>query len=231
MGLLDTAGLVENRPAVAACVTAVDSHAPVETPGVSEPQPASSAHARPAVFVDRDGTLIAERHYLCDPDQVQLLPGAAQAVRRLNQAGVPVLMVTNQSGVARGYFSLEQVEQVNQRVLAMLAAEGARLDGIYVCPHQEGDGCNCRKPATGMVDAAAAAWNVAPDKSFVIGDKPCDIDLGRNLGAGALLVRTGHGAQWEGDDRCLPDAVFDSLPDAIAHVMQHLERNSQVFPA
>jgi len=179
---------------------------------------------RPAVFVDRDGTLIAERHYLSDPDQVELLPGVGEAVRRLNQAGVPVIVVTNQSGVARGYFGMDAVERVHQRMVELLAAEGAKLDDLYVCPHQAADGCQCRKPATGMVEAAAAAWNIALAASFVIGDKPCDIDLGRAAGATSILVRTGYGAQWENDDRCQADAVFDGLLPAVEFVMQRLAK-------
>ena len=180
------------------------------------------AAPRPAVFVDRDGTLIAERHYLCDPDQVELLPGVGEAVRRLNEAGVPVIVVTNQSGVARGYFGMDAVDRVNQRMAELLAAEGARLDDVYVCPHQSGDGCNCRKPAPGMVEAAAATWNIALADSFVIGDKPCDVDLGRVAGATAILVRTGYGAQWENDDRCQAHAVFDGLLPAVEFVLQRL---------
>lgn len=186
------------------------------------PQMPEGADPRPAVFVDRDGTLIAERHYLSDPDQVELLPGVTEAVRRLNQAGVPVIVVTNQSGVSRGYFDMEQVDRVHERLSQMLAGQGAKLDAIYVCPHQASDGCNCRKPAPGMLQAAAAAWNVSLSQSFVVGDKPCDIDLGRAAGAGALLVRTGYGAQWEGDDRCQADAVFDGLLPAVEYAMQRL---------
>lgn len=189
---------------------------------MSQSRLASTVSPRPAVFLDRDGTLIAERHYLCDPGQVELLPGVAEAVRRLNEAGVPALVVTNQSGVARGYFGMDEVHRVNERLAELLTLQGAVLDAVYVCPHQQGDGCNCRKPATGMLEAAAVDWNVSLPASFVVGDKPCDVDLGRAAGAGALLVRTGYGQKWEGRDECRADAVFDGLLQAVEYMLQRL---------
>lgn len=148
------------------------------------------------MLLDRDGTVIHERHYLCDPAQVELLPGAGAALRRLNQAGMPVALVTNQSGVARGLFDEAVVARVHARLEELLEAEGARLDGVWYCPHHPefGGPCACRKPAPGLAAAAAAGLALDLARSFVVGDKLCDVDLARSVGAAPILVRTGHGA-------------------------------------
>lgn len=152
---------------------------------------------RPGVLLDRDGTLIEERHYLADPAEVVLLPGAGAAVARWNASGVPVALVTNQSGVARGYFGEAAVEAVHQRLHELLAAEGARLDGVWFCPHHPDHGgpCACRKPAPGMAEQAAEGLGLDLARSWVIGDKLCDVELATAVGATGVLVRTGHGAR------------------------------------
>ncbi len=174
---------------------------------------------RPAVFLDRDGTLIAERHYLSRPEQVELLPGAAEGVRRMNEAGLRVFLASNQSGVGRGYFSLEQLGAVHDRMTELLRAEGARLDAIYVCPHHPDETCDCRKPAPGMIEQAVREYGVSPQHSFVVGDKPCDIDLGAGVGATTILVRTGYGAQYEQDPACRPRFVGDDLRAAADYII------------
>ncbi len=175
-----------------------------------------------AVFLDRDGTLIAERHYLSRPEQVELLPGAADGVRWMNQVGLKVLLVTNQSGVGRGYFNTDQLQQVHDRLEQLLEAEGAWLDGIYVCPHHPDEGCTCRKPDTGMIEAAARDHGILPQRSYMIGDKPCDIELGQRVGAATILVRTGYGVQYECDPACRPDMVCDHLPAATEFIARSL---------
>lgn len=152
---------------------------------------------RPGVLLDRDGTLIEERNYLADPEGVCLLPGAAAAVARWNAAGVPVGMVTNQSGVARGYFDEAAIAAVHARLDALLAGEGARLDGVWYCPHHpdHGDPCECRKPAPALAERAAEALGLDLARSWVIGDKRCDVELGARVGARGVLVETGHGAR------------------------------------
>lgn len=146
-----------------------------------------------AVFFDRDGTLIREREYLSDPEGVELLPGAAAAVRIARRAGFAPILATNQSGVGRGLFSEDAVGAVHARLAELLAAEGARLDAVYVCPHAPEAGCDCRKPAPGLLARAAAERGLDLRRSFVVGDKEADLALARAAGATGLLVRTGYG--------------------------------------
>jgi D-glycero-D-manno-heptose 1,7-bisphosphate phosphatase len=180
---------------------------------------------RPAVFLDRDGTIIEEVGYLADPAAVVLIDGAAAAIARLNAAGVPVVVVTNQAGVARGYFPEECVGRVHDRLDELLAREGARVDGYFVCPHHPSEGrppyrrdCDCRKPAAGLLLRAAEQLGLDLARSFMIGDKLSDVEAGARAGCGTVLVRTGYGRDFVKDLR--PDelrlcAVSDSLPAAI----------------
>jgi D-glycero-D-manno-heptose 1,7-bisphosphate phosphatase len=154
-----------------------------------------------AVFLDRDGTLVEEVNYLSRADQVRLLPGAAAAVRRVNEAGARVVVVTNQSGVARGYFPEERVAEVHARVSAVLAGQGAKVDAYYYCPHHAADGvgayrvdCDCRKPKSGMLLTAARDLGLDLTRSWMIGDKVCDLKAGAEAGCRTVLVQTGYGA-------------------------------------
>jgi D-glycero-D-manno-heptose 1,7-bisphosphate phosphatase len=148
-------------------------------------------------------TVIEERPYLHDPKQVRLLPNAAAGLRALRDAGLKLALVTNQSGVGRGLFGLDAVSRVNERVIALLAREGVTIDEVFVCPHAPEEGCACRKPGTRMLETAARRLGADPSKTFVIGDKLCDIEMGRRAGATALLVRTGWGRRPVGR-RCAP---------------------------
>jgi D-glycero-D-manno-heptose 1,7-bisphosphate phosphatase len=170
---------------------------------------------RPAVFLDRDGTLIEEVNYLAHPDQVRLLPGAAEAVARLNGLGIPVVVVTNQAGVARGYFPASRVAEVHARLDALLRADGARIDGYYVCPHHPTAGvgayridCACRKPSPGLLRRAAAELGLDLGRSCMIGDKGSDLEAGARAGCRPVLVRTGYGA---GIDPTTIPAAWDVL--------------------
>ena len=165
-------------------------------------EPGPAAHfGRAAVFLDRDGTVIKDAHYLHNPAEVELLPGAAEGLRRLRAAGLRLVLVTNQSGVGRGYFPRGDVERVHGRLIELLEAEGARLDAIYTCPHAPEDDCRCRKPRPGLIERACREIGLDPAQSFVIGDKPCDVDLGLAAGAASVLVTTGYGAQHEAELR------------------------------
>ncbi len=164
------------------------------------------------VLIDRDGTLNVEKHYLSDPDQLELTPGAGAAIRRLREAGFGICVVTNQSGIARGYFGLDRLAEIHERLTAMLAAEGAAIDGIYICPHGPEEECACRKPLPGMIEQAAAEHGFDPASAFVIGDKPADVDMGRAVGATTFLVRTGYGRRHEADTKA--DYVVDTLAAA-----------------
>ncbi|MBS0208474.1 MAG: D-glycero-beta-D-manno-heptose 1,7-bisphosphate 7-phosphatase [Planctomycetes bacterium] len=173
---------------------------------------------RPWILLDRDGTLIVERHYLADPAEVELVAGAGDALRRLRELGCGIVLVTNQSGVGRGRFSLAQLAAVHQRLESLLAAEGAALDGVFFCPHVSEDRCTCRKPAPGLARQAAERFQIDLAASFVIGDKALDIEFGQGIGATTVLVRTGYGAETEREGAARPDVVVDDLPAAVVEI-------------
>ncbi len=184
-----------------------------------------------AVFLDRDGTLIREADYLRDPSGVVLERDAAEAVALLNRAGYRVILVSNQSGIARGYYTERELEAVQRRVEDLLHEEGAYLDAFYFCPHHP-DGrvekyrmdCRCRKPGTGMVERAVEEWGIDLAASYVIGDKASDLEMARRAGMTAILVRTGYGEEtWEA---CLteagsprPDRVAEDVGEAVRFVL------------
>ncbi len=179
---------------------------------------------RPAVFVDRDGTLVVERGYLSDPADLELLPGAAPALRQLRAAGLPVIVISNQSGVGRGYFSLGRVYEAMAELRARLRAEGVELDGIYFCPHRPEDGCACRKPGTLLLERAAEDHRLSLRASFMIGDKRLDVETAHRAGAGGVLVRSGYGVEEEraasgGPGASEPDFVGDDLEAAAAWIL------------
>lgn len=176
----------------------------------------------PCVFLDRDGTLIADKHYLSQPEQVELYPGTIPGLKRMRELGFKLVLVTNQSGVGRGKFPQERVGEVHEHLRGLLAADGVTLDGVYYCPHTPDDACGCRKPQPGMIEQAVAALGVDPTQSFVIGDKPCDLELGRAVGAMTFLVRTGYGSEHEGTDGLPADFVVDDLADAAAVIERQL---------
>ncbi len=154
----------------------------------------------PTVFLDRDGTINREVEYLSRPEQLELIEGAAKAVRMLNHAGFRIVVVTNQSGVARGLFDENQVRIVNDVLAHMLEQHGAMVDDWYYCPHHPDAGsppyrqeCTCRKPGGGMVKQADRDFPVDFANSFVVGDTMSDMELGLNCGMRSVLVLTGHG--------------------------------------
>ena len=184
----------------------------------STPQP-----LRPAVFLDRDGTIAEEVGYLNDVSRFRMFPFAAAAIRRLNSAGLPVIAVTNQSGVGRGYFPESLVHTVHELMSQQLAAAGAHLDAIYYCPHTSEDGCDCRKPKPGLLERAAREHSLDLRSSFVVGDRYRDMELGQSVGASGVLVRTGYGAdelasasQWP----VPPDFVADDLTAAADWILR-----------
>jgi histidinol-phosphate phosphatase family protein len=141
-----------------------------------------------ATFLDRDGTIVVDKHYLSDPDGLELLPNAIEGLRDLRELGARLVVVTNQSGVGRGYFPAEAVEPMHERLRELLAAGGVELDGIYVCPHAPDDGCACRKPGSALFEQAAEELDVDLGDSVVIGDKDADVEAGRRIGATSILV-------------------------------------------
>jgi D-glycero-D-manno-heptose 1,7-bisphosphate phosphatase len=171
--------------------------------------------SKPFVLLDRDGTLNVEKHYLSDPDQLELYPGTGAALRRLREMGYGLAVLTNQSGVGRGYFGLDAVERVHERLREMLAAEGTSVDGIYICPHGPAEECDCRKPLPGLARQAMAAFGFDPRQAIMIGDKAADIGVGQAIGATTILVRTGWGADAEKARDCAPDVIVDDLAAAV----------------
>jgi D-glycero-D-manno-heptose 1,7-bisphosphate phosphatase len=175
---------------------------------------------RPAAFIDRDGTIVVERHYLADPDAVALVPGAAGALRRLADAGFTLVLVTNQSGIARGLYAESDFRAVQRRLEALLLERGVRFDGVYHCPHHPDHTgpCPCRKPLPGMFRQAARELGVGFDGAVFIGDRLKDVLPARTLGGRGILVLTGHG---EDEARRAPAdvAVVPDLAAAAEHVL------------
>jgi D-glycero-D-manno-heptose 1,7-bisphosphate phosphatase len=173
-----------------------------------------------AVFIDRDGTINTEKEYLYLPGEFEFIPGAKEAIRLLNQAGFLVVVVTNQSGVARGYYTEEDVHLLHRHISSLLEQAGSRVDAWFYCPHHPaGRGsyalpCRCRKPQPGMLLEASRRFDIDLDSSVMIGDKLVDVEAGRAAGCRSILVRTGYGRVEEsmlneGSD------VFDDLLAAV----------------
>ena len=184
---------------------------------------------RAAVFLDRDGTLIEEIGYLRFAREVALYPWTVDAVRALNQASFPVVVITNQSGVARGILSEPMIDDVHLHLSSLLEAGGARIDAYYYCPHHpEGTvptyraRCDCRKPGCGMIEQASADLDLDPAKSFVVGDKWIDVGAARAAGARGILVRTGYGANQETEPPpdLSADAIVDNLVEAVSWILR-----------
>ncbi|HYN84106.1 MAG TPA: HAD family hydrolase [Pyrinomonadaceae bacterium] len=186
--------------------------------------------ARGAVFIDRDGTISEEVGYVNHPSRFRVFPYAADAVRLLNDAGLLAVLVTNQAGVARGYFAEEMIGAVHERLRAELERGGARLDAVYYCPHHPSVGeppyrldCDCRKPRPGLIRRAARELGVDLAASWMVGDRYSDVVLARNAGVRAAFVLSGYGlgewehqrAAWEHE----PDLVAEDLLDAVRRIV------------
>jgi D-glycero-D-manno-heptose 1,7-bisphosphate phosphatase len=180
-----------------------------------------------AVFLDRDGTINEQVGYINHLDLFRLLPAAIPAIRLLNQAGLKVVVVTNQSGAARGYFPVAFVDDVHTHMVWLLAGGGARLDGIYTCLHSPVDGCPCRKPNPGLIEVAARDLDLDPSHSYLVGDSYKDIETASNAGVKSILVLTGYGRGEYEDifpNRTLaPVYVAEDLLDAAKWIIEDLE--------
>ena len=164
------------------------------------------------VLIDRDGTINVERHYLSSPEQIELFPETIAGIRLLRELGFKIVVVTNQSAVGRGYFDLARLDEIHNRLREVLGV--AEIDAIFFCPHVPADSCECRKPATGMAAEAAKLYNSILSDSFVIGDNICDIELGKNINATTILVKTGYGKRTLEEKRTQPDFVAENLLEA-----------------
>ncbi len=191
---------------------------------------------RPAVFLDRDGTLNQECGYIADLKDLKLISGAAVAVRKLNQAGIAAVLVTNQSGAARGYYSEDHIRNLNAKLELLLKESGAVLDCMYYCPHlpeapvkQYESRCNCRKPATGLVERALTEIpDLDRSRLYVVGDKATDIELATNLNAKGILVTTGYGQdvlEKRSQLTVVADAVCKDVLEAVDWILNDLSMN------
>ena len=183
-----------------------------------------SSRLRAAVFLDRDGTICEEVGYLNHVSRFRMFPFVADALRRLNQSGYPVIVVSNQSGVARGYFPESVLQEVTERMRQQLAESGAKVDAVYYCSHSSSENCPCRKPRTGLLECAARDHAIDLQRSFVVGDRYTDVELARNARARGVLVRTGYGegelAWHAGDWAAPPNFVADDLSEAVAWIVR-----------
>jgi D-glycero-D-manno-heptose 1,7-bisphosphate phosphatase len=184
----------------------------------------------PAVFLDRDGTINEEMGYINHLSRFRLLPQAVPAIRRLNEAGLKVVIVTNQSGAARGYFPPALVDAVHARLKKLLAAEGAHVDGIYACLHAPDENCACRKPRPTLMQQAALDLDLDLARSYAVGDRYRDVETAANAGVKGILVLTGYGA---GEFEYLrltapvqPVCVAPDLGAAVEWILQNIEANA-----
>ena len=183
------------------------------------------------IFLDRDGTINEEVEYITSPDEVKLIPGAAEAIHRANVSGFKVIVITNQSAIARGLLTEEKLKTIHQRLSELLEGDGAHVDGIYYCPHHPDIGeppyrtiCDCRKPLPGMLRKAARDHDIDLSQSYVVGDRSIDLETGNAIGAYTILVRTGYGNH-EADSILKnggkTDFIAADLLEAVDHILIH----------
>lgn len=197
-----------------------------------------------AFFLDRDGTLNVEKGYIRQLSDLELIPGVAQAVRQLNDAGILAILTTNQTGAARGFYELSHIHALNDRLQTLLAqGANARLDAVFYCPHLSKGTvapfaivCQCRKPETGMILSAKQAFpDINVTHSYVLGDKASDVAFGKAAGCKSVLLKTGYGekvlaGQYQSLD-IQPDFVFDDMPQAVAVILKELKAGSASLPS
>lgn len=181
----------------------------------------SDASNAKVVILDRDGTIVMDRHYLSDAAGLEFLPGAAEGLRSMHEQGYRLIVITNQSGVGRGMFSLEALQQMNLRLAQMVEGLGAHLERIYFCPHLPEEHCQCRKPNTQLLMDAASELGFEPSRAVVIGDKDSDVEFGKRAGALTMLIAArdaaGHGST--------PDYLVNDLQQAAA-VLRRRDRSA-----
>lgn len=186
-----------------------------------------SKNTNVTVFLDRDGTINEDRGYLSDPDDLVLIEGAEEAIKRLNAEDIKVIVVSNQSGVGRGYFTHEDVAEVNKKLAGLLSLFGAQIDGIYYCPHHPDEDCGCRKPRSGLAEAAIREHGVDPVRSYVVGDKATDIGMARNISAKGVLVMTGDGPEEVKKLKGQPDFIARDLLNAVEWIIDDIKKTQR----
>jgi D,D-heptose 1,7-bisphosphate phosphatase len=177
-----------------------------------------------AVFIDRDGTINVDVHYLHDPSQFIMYPGVGEGVKRLKENGFKIIIITNQSGIGRGYFTEKQLSDIHEKMIQEFQKFDVTLDGIYFCPHHPDDNCSCRKPNTGLFERAVIDHDIDTRNSFMLGDKILDIGAGIKIGARTILIPEPHTHEeliaqkhlWEYS----PDFIANNFSDAVAWILK-----------
>ncbi len=194
----------------------------------------SDIKSKRALFIDRDGTIIKDKHFLSDPNQIEILPGVVEALRKAKRLGLTIVVVSNQSGVARSLMGIDDVHAVNSRLVKILADESVEIDAVYICPHHlEGSNkeyairCNCRKPSPGMAETAAMQLGVDLRRSYVVGDKVDDYNLGLVIGATPFLVKTGYGVEYIDLLPKLNDGCEPRIAENLLHAVDEIEKLEQ----
>lgn len=176
------------------------------------------------VLLDRDGTVIKHKHHLTDIQDVELILKSANAIKKLKELGLGIIIMTNQSVVGRGLVSLSGLKAIHTKILHLLAEKGAHIDGIYFCPHKPEDNCSCRKPKFGLVEKAINDHHFDPKLCFVVGDNKGDIELGINIRATTILVKTGYGAKVLGETLITPDFIANNLYSAAKVIEKEIRK-------
>lgn len=187
-----------------------------------------------SIFLDRDGTLCEEVGYLCSPEQIRLIPKGAEAIRLANERGIKAVLITNQSGIARGFFTVGELQEIHSELSRQLREVGAFLDGVYFCPHHPSEGkapyrrpCDCRKPASGMILRAALEMGIDLSRSYCVGDRLADLECGMRVGTKGILVLTGYGKEEQasgiGNQYHRPSYVASNLQEAVAWILDDLK--------
>lgn len=177
-----------------------------------------------AVFIDRDGTINVDVHYLDNPDKFEMYPGVGDGVKKLKEEGFKIIVITNQSGIARGHFTEKQLFNIHERMKKEIKQFNVTLDGIYYCPHHPDDSCNCRKPNTGLFDMAINEHKIDVKKSYMLGDKILDIGAGKKIGTRTVLIPEPHirdeflskKNEWEYN----PDYIANDFMDAVEWILK-----------
>lgn len=180
--------------------------------------------AKRFVILDRDGTVIKEKNHLTDINDVVLIPKAASAIKILRKLGLGIIILTNQSVVGRGQITFSNLDLIHKKIQTLLSAKGARVDAIYYCPHKPESNCSCRKPKLGLVKTAIKDHNFDPKLCFVVGDNKADIELGKNIGATTILVKTGYGTKVSTEHVVAPDHIANDLFSAVNIISKKLTK-------
>ncbi len=173
-----------------------------------------------AVFIDRDGTICEDVDYLSRPDELKIFPFASEALRLLNENDFLAILITNQSGIARGFFDENALGKIHEKLSSELAKQNAKLDAIYFCPHNSVDNCICRKPKTGMIEQATKDFSIDLENSWMIGDKAIDVETGFNAGTKTALVLTGYGQKEVGKLIRKADITAENLLHAAKEIIE-----------